>query len=75
MRSPHRIQKTLGELLAYLGDREAAVCRELTKIYEEIKRGKLSELKDYFGQKEPRGEFVVVIAGLDYKEKTQTECE
>jgi 16S rRNA (cytidine1402-2'-O)-methyltransferase len=65
--SPHRILKTLSELEEYLGDRQAAVCRELTKIYEEVVRGKLSELRAHFEAKTPKGEFVVVVAGTTYK--------
>ncbi len=65
--SPHRILKSLGELEEYLGDRQAAVCRELTKIYEEVRRGPLSDLRAHFEEKTPKGEFVIVIAGTDYK--------
>lgn len=65
--SPHRLLKTLEELHAHLGDRESAVCREMTKIHEEIRRGKLSEHMEHFRNTEPRGEFVLVIAGLDYR--------
>jgi 16S rRNA (cytidine1402-2'-O)-methyltransferase len=68
--SPHRIQKTLAELLEYLGNRQAAVCREMTKFYEEVMRGHLSELLAHFTHTEPRGEFVIVLAGTDYKEKS-----
>ncbi|MBK6766695.1 MAG: 16S rRNA (cytidine(1402)-2'-O)-methyltransferase [bacterium] len=63
--SVHRIQKTLGELRDYLGDRRVAVCRELTKIHEEIVRGTLSDAIEHFQKHEPRGEFVVVVAGTD----------
>lgn len=63
--SVHRIQKTLGELRDYLGDRRVAVCRELTKIHEEIVRGTLSEAITHFEKHEPRGEFVVVVAGTE----------
>lgn len=65
--SPHRLLKTLTELEAYLGDRQAAVCRELTKIYEEVLRGSLSELRAHFESKEPKGEFVIVVAGAEFK--------
>jgi len=65
--SPHRILKSLAELEEYLGDRQAAVCRELTKIYEEVRRGPLSELRAHFEQKAPKGEFVIVIAGTEFK--------
>ena len=65
--SPHRLLKSLSELEEHLGDRQAAVCRELTKIYEEVLRGPLSELRAHFEEKAPKGEFVIVIAGTGYK--------
>ena len=62
--SPHRILKLLSQLAEVLGaDRNASVSRELTKIYEETTRGSLSELAEHFSSKEPKGEFVVVVAG------------
>jgi 16S rRNA (cytidine1402-2'-O)-methyltransferase len=61
LESPHRLQATLKDLLAILGDRRMAVCRELTKIHEEIFRGKISGAADHFI--EPRGEFTLVIEG------------
>jgi len=61
--SPHRLIRTLKELKEYLGDREIAVCRELTKIYEEILRMTLSEASDHFDKKPPKGEFVLVVRG------------
>jgi 16S rRNA (cytidine1402-2'-O)-methyltransferase len=61
--SPHRLAAFLADALAVYGDREAAVCNELTKMYESVRRGKLTELAAYFGENEPRGEYVVVIAG------------
>ena len=69
--SVHRIQKTLGELLEHCGDRRVAACRELTKLYEEVARGKLSELIAHFAKHEPRGEFVLVLAGTE--ERTDQE--
>jgi 16S rRNA (cytidine1402-2'-O)-methyltransferase len=65
--SPHRLLKTLRELHEHLGDRESAVARELTKVYEEIRRGRLSEHIAHFSRLEPRGEFVLVIAGLGHR--------
>ena len=63
--SPHRIIKTLTELGVVLGsEREAVVCRELTKKFEEIKRGNLNELVKYFSIKQFKGEFVIVIDKL-----------
>jgi 16S rRNA (cytidine1402-2'-O)-methyltransferase len=59
--SPHRVVATLRDALAALGDRRIAVCRELTKLYEEIWRGSISGAIDYFA--EPRGEFTLVIEG------------
>ena len=61
--SPYRIKETLSELLTALGDREAAAARELTKKFEEVRRGTLSELLDHFRVEEPKGEFVLVISG------------
>ncbi|MGE5654069.1 MAG: 16S rRNA (cytidine(1402)-2'-O)-methyltransferase [Bacillota bacterium] len=62
--APHRVVKTLEDLAAVCGsDRPAAAARELTKLYEEIRRGTLAELAAHFTVTEPRGEFVLVIAG------------
>jgi 16S rRNA (cytidine1402-2'-O)-methyltransferase len=57
-----RIAATLADLAAELGDREAAICRELTKIHEEVRRGSLATLAQESAAHEIRGEFVVVIA-------------
>lgn len=59
--SPYRVEKTLRDCLEFLGDREIVACREMTKMYEEFHRGRISDLMDYFGQEKPRGEFVFVI--------------
>lgn len=62
--SPHRLVKTLQELSQYLGaDREAAVCRELTKLYEETKKGNLEELIAHYEKTPPKGEIVIIISG------------
>lgn len=61
--APHRLLDTLSFLLSNLGDRKIAVCRELTKLYEEIYRGSISESVNYFKVNKPRGEFVLVIEG------------
>jgi len=66
--SPHRIQKTLRELHAVLGNRKAVVARELTKMYEEVLRGDLEELAEMAGKKKWKGEITLVIAGRSYKE-------
>lgn len=59
--APHRLRATLAVLREELGDRRAAVCRELTKVHEEVFRGQLSEALEHFEQ--PRGEFTLVVEG------------
>jgi len=59
--SPFRLLKTLGELQAIFGDREVVVVRELTKIHEEVKRGKVSELVAHFQKTSPKGEIVILF--------------
>ncbi len=59
--SPHRVRAALEDLLATLGDRRIAACRELTKLHEEVFRGTVSEALAHF--QEPRGEFTLVIEG------------
>ncbi|BCZ49160.1 ribosomal RNA small subunit methyltransferase I [Clostridium gelidum] len=61
--SPHRLIDTLTFLLETFGDRRIAICRELTKIYEEIYRDTLKQALLYFTQNKPRGEFVLVLEG------------
>ena len=61
--SPHRILRTLESLKEYLGDRDIAVCRELTKIYEEALRMPISKAIEHFKNKSPKGEFVLVVKG------------
>lgn len=67
--SPHRVVKTLAQLSEAFGaGRQAAVCREISKVHEECLRGTLEELAAHFTETEPRGEFVIVVAGRDAKE-------
>ncbi len=61
--SPHRIMKTLSELCEHFAGREVVVARELTKKFEEIQRGKLSDVIDRLRGKPVRGEYVIVLAG------------
>lgn len=63
--SPHRLQAFLEDALEVLGDRPAALANELTKMFEAVQRGRLSELLNQLEQESPRGEYVVVIAGAD----------
>jgi 16S rRNA (cytidine1402-2'-O)-methyltransferase len=61
--SPHRLIETLKDLLDILGDREIVLTRELTKIYEEILRGKVSEIQRQIGEKKLKGEITLIISG------------
>jgi 16S rRNA (cytidine1402-2'-O)-methyltransferase len=62
--SPYRLLKLLQQLVEAFGeDRQASVCREISKVHEESRRGTLAELVEHFTQTEPRGEIVVIVAG------------
>ena len=67
--APHRLTKTLDELFSALGDRKIAVCRELTKINEEVIRTTLSGAVDYYKTVTPKGEFVLIIEGAPKEEE------
>ncbi|SHK59730.1 16S rRNA (cytidine1402-2'-O)-methyltransferase [Clostridium cavendishii DSM 21758] len=69
--SPYRVVDTLKILKDSLGNRSIAVCRELTKLHEEIYRGSIDECIVYFNEKVPRGEFVLVLSGKTKKEIEQ----
>ena len=72
--APHRLLKTLKEILEYIGDRNIAIVRELTKLHEEVLRGRLTNIiADYESEKVAiRGEYVLVIEGKSLLEK---RCE
>lgn len=59
--SPFRLVKTLEELQEVFGDREVVVVRELTKIHEEVKRGNLAEITEYYRKKAPKGEIIILF--------------
>jgi 16S rRNA (cytidine1402-2'-O)-methyltransferase len=61
--APHRLAEALADAAAVLGAREAAVARELTKHFEEVRRGTLGELAAHYAQNEARGEITLVVAG------------
>ncbi len=66
--SPFRLQKTLEQLAEYLGsDRRASVSREISKKFEETRRGTLQELAEHYKQTPPKGEIVIIVAGKDTK--------
>jgi 16S rRNA (cytidine1402-2'-O)-methyltransferase len=81
--SPHRVARTLEELLVFMGDRQVAVVRELTKKFEEVERGALSAVIDRMTGKRPRGEYVLVVAGTSLRtaieekpaEKPDSSCQ
>lgn len=62
--APHKLKNTLSDLLEALGDRRISLCRELTKIHEEVIRGRISEMIALYEEKEPRGEYVLVVEGV-----------
>ncbi len=69
LETPHRLLAALNDIQLILGDRGIAVCRELTKIYEEVFRGKISQAIEHFT--EPKGEFTLVIEGKKERDKLQ----
>ena len=71
--APHHLIRTLEELYETLGDRKLTVCRELTKRYEEKTLTTFSEILQYYKDNEPRGEYVLVIAGKTFEELKQEE--
>ncbi len=66
--APHRLVKTLTALLETLGSRKISLCKELTKIHEDVWTTDLAEALSYYKEQEPKGEFVLVIAGRDQAE-------
>ncbi len=69
LEAPHRLLSTLKDMLLVLGDRRIAVCRELTKLHEEVFRGRISQCIEHFIG--PRGEFTLVVEGRVEKDKPQ----
>ncbi len=69
--APHKLVYTLEDMLEAFGDRRIALCRELTKIHEEVLRGTISEMIEYYKEKSPKGEYVLIIEGA--KEEEQQE--
>jgi 16S rRNA (cytidine1402-2'-O)-methyltransferase len=63
--SPHRLLESLADLREFLGDRRISVARELTKMHEEVWRGRIGEALSHFEENPPRGEFTLVIEGAE----------
>ena len=71
--APHRLLETLKAIFDALGDRPAVLARELTKKFEEFRRGNLSELLAWCEENQLRGEFVIVVSGAEESRKESTE--
>lgn len=72
--SPYRLVKTLLQLAEFFGpDRECSVAREISKIHEEHKRGTLAEVAEWFGEHEPKGEIVIIVAGAGSNKTEDSE--
>lgn len=70
--APHKLKATLADMLYFFGDRKISLCRELTKINEEIMRTTLSGACEYYSANEPRGEYVLVIEGADKEQRDES---
>ena len=73
--APHRLRATLGDMAEVLGDRPAALCRELTKLHEETVRTTLEQAAAYYAANEPRGEYVLVVAGRPRQDRPPLTLE
>lgn len=73
--APHHLKATLSELLEALGDREISLCRELTKKFEEVKKTTIKDAVSYYNENDPKGEYVLVIAGKSREEKKQEKID
>lgn len=69
--APHKLKATLKDMYEYFGDRQIAVVKELTKIHETVMRTSLKCAIDYFEIENPRGEYVLIIAGLEKSKEKQ----
>ena len=73
--APHKLIYTLEDMLAVLGDRRIALCRELTKLHEEVIRTTFSGALELYKEKSPRGEYVLIIEGAPEEEETELTFE
>lgn len=72
--SPYRLVKTLKQFAEVFGEeRQAAVCREISKVHAETRRGTLAELTLYYSQNEPKGEIVILVEGLPEQPRTKKD--
>ena len=70
--APHKLLNTLNDMLEYFGDRRISLCRELTKVHEEVMRTTISQAIEYYKENKPRGEYVLVVEGCR-NEHSETE--
>ena len=73
--APHKLKATLADMAEILGNRRIALCRELTKLHEDTMRTTLPEAVQYYQENEPRGEYVLVVAGREKAEQTELTLE
>ena len=73
--APHRLRATLADMAEVLGDRPVALCRELTKLHEDTVRTTLAQAAAYYAANEPRGEYVLVVAGREKQQGPQLTLE
>ena len=73
--APHRLRAALADLAEVLGDRPIALCRELTKLHEDTVRTTLAQAAAYYAANEPRGEYVLVVAGRAKQQGPQLTLE
>ena len=71
--APHKLIYTLRDMLEYFGDRKISLCRELTKIHEEVFRTTLSQAIEHYTVNKPKGEFVLVIEGAKAEDLVKAE--
>ncbi len=73
--APHKLLNTLEDMLKFFGDRRIALCRELTKIHEEIIRTTLSQAVEFYTENKPKGEFVLVVEGAQAADEAADTLE
>ena len=73
--APHRLRAALADMAEVLGDRPIALCRELTKLHEDTVRTTLAQAAAYYAANEPRGEYVLVVAGRERQSQAQMTLE
>lgn len=73
--APHKLLNTLEDMLKFFGDRRIALCRELTKIHEEIIRTTISQAVEFYTENKPKGEFVLVVEGAQAADEAADTLE